>query len=161
MFEDLERFDIVLVVGNYGSGKSQLARDHFRDRKRIDRHEIRHHLKEMTEHGQRWTPGDWDEDLEGLVKHIEYDLIVHFLERNEKIIVDNTSLTRDSRKRYVEYARKFHKSIACIFLNRDSTTLLEQNRKREFSVPESLIVQLLARTEEPSRDEGFERVIIL
>ena len=161
MTQDLEKYDIVLIVGNYGSGKSQVAKELFRQRKRVDRHEIRHYIKEMTEHGERWSPSDWDEDLEGLIKHIEYDLIVHFLERNEKIVIDNTSLTKASRKRYVEYAHKFHKNIACIYLKKDGTTLLEQNRNREYSVPEPVIVQLLARTEEPSQDEGFGAVVIM
>jgi predicted kinase len=161
MIQDFDKYDIVLIVGNYGSGKSQIARELFRQRKRVDRHDIRHHLKEMTEHGDRWSPADWDEDLEGLIKHIEYDLIVHFLERNEKIVIDNTSLTRESRKRYIEYARKFHRSIACIYLKRDGPTLLEQNKSREYSVPEPVIVQLLARTEEPSPDEGFGTVVIM
>ena len=161
MIEDLHKYDIVLIVGNYGSGKSSLAREYFENRKRVDRHEIRHHLKAMTEHGTRWTPDDWDEDLEGLIKRIEYDLIVHFLERDQKIIIDNTSLTVKSRKRYIEHAKKFHKSIACIYLNRDSTTLIEQNRSREFPVPDSVIVQHFARTEVPSVEEGFAQVLIL
>jgi predicted kinase len=161
MIENLEKYDIILMIGNYGSGKSGLARELFRDRKRVDRHEIRHHLKEMTEHGVRWTPEDWDEDLEGLIKHIEYDLIVHFLEKNEKIIIDSTSLTIQSRKRYIEYARKFHKSIACIYLKRDSSVLLAENRTREFPVPETVIVNLFARTEEPSANEGFAKVVTM
>lgn len=161
MIEDLNKYDVVLIVGNYGSGKSSLAREYFRDRKRVDRHEIRHYFKEMTEHGARWTPEDWDEDVEGLIKRIEYDLIVHFLERNQKIIIDNTSLTRNSRKRYIDHAKKFHKSIACIYLDRDSSTLIEQNRTREFPVPDSVIAQLYARTEVPSVEEGFSQVVIM
>ena len=161
MIEDLHKYDIVLIVGNYGSGKSALAREYFRDRKRVDRHEIRHHLKAMLEHGARWTQEDWDEDLEGVIKRIEYDLIVHLLERNQKIIIDNTSLTVKSRKRYIEHAKKFRKSIACIYLDKDSSTLIEQNRSREFSVPDSVIVQLFARTEVPSVEEGFAQVLIL
>ena len=161
MGQDFDRYDIVLIVGNYGSGKSQIARELFSERKRVDRHELRHHLKEMTGHGERWSPADWDEDLEGLIKHIEYDIIVHFLERNDKIVIDNTSLTRESRKRYVDYARKFHRSIACIYLKRNGSTLLEQNKTREYPVPEPVIVQLLARTEEPSQNEGFGTVVIM
>ena len=101
MFEELEIYDVILIVGNYGSGKSNLARTHFKERKRIDRHEIRHFLKEMTEHGAKWNSEDWNEDIEGLVKHIEYDVMCHYLDRNEKIIIDNTCLTMKSRRRYI------------------------------------------------------------
>ena len=161
MIEDFHKYDIVLIVGNYGSGKSSLAREYFRDRKRVDRHEIRHHLKAMTEHGARWTSEDWDEDLEGLIKRIEYDLIVHLLERDQKILLDNTSLTIKSRKRYIEHAKRFHKSIACIFLDRNSDTLIKQNQKREYPVPDSVIVQHYARTEIPSVEEGFAQVLVM
>ena len=161
MIEDLQKYDMVLIVGNYGSGKSSLAREYFRDRKKVDRHEIRHHLKAMTEHGARWTSEDWDEDLEGLIKRIEYDLIVHLLEGDQKIVIDNTSLTVKSRKRYIEHAKKFHRSIVCIYLNRDSSFLIEQNRRREFPVPDSVIVQHFARTEIPSVEEGFAQVAII
>lgn len=159
MFEELEIYDIILIVGNYGSGKSRLARDHFKERKRIDRHEIRHFLKEMTEHGEKWRSEDWNEDIEGMVKHIEYDIMCHFLDRKKKIIIDNTSLTKKSRIRYIEYAKKHTKTITCIFLNREASDLLEQNRLREFPVPDHVIVQLVAKTEIPSEKEGFDRVV--
>jgi predicted kinase len=158
---EMNQYDIVLVIGNYGSGKSELARTHFRHRKRVDRHEIRHHLTEMTEHGRKWTPEDWDEDLEGLIKRIEHDLIVHFLEKGAKLLIDNTSLTVSSRKRYIQAAQRYHKSIACVFLKKDVSTLLENNRKREFPVPESAIVKGFAGTEEPTREEGFAKILVL
>lgn len=161
MLEEIKNYDIILVSGNYGSGKSSLAKEHFAQRKRINRHEIRHHLKEMTEYGARWAPEDWDEDIEGLVKHIEYDIICHYIERNEKIIVDNTAVTKSSRKRYVDYAKKFHKRIACIFLGPDISVLLKQNRMREFPVPDRIIVGLYSKTEPPEEGEGFDRVIFL
>lgn len=157
---ELDQYDIVLIIGNYGSGKSDLARTYFRHRKRVDRHEIRHHMTEMTEHGTKWTSEGWDEDLEGLIKHIEHDLIVHFLERNVKLLIDNTSLTVASRKRYIQAAQRYHKSIVCVFLKRDVSTLLENNRKRAFPVPEPVIVKRYARTEEPSREEGFGKVVV-
>lgn len=159
MFGELEIYDIILIIGNYGAGKSGLAKKYFKERKRIDRHVIRHHLKEMTEHREKWRSEDWNEDIEGLIKHIEYDLICHFLERNEKIIIDNTSLTKKGRARYVGYAKKYNKTIACIFLNRESSVLLQQNKKREYPVPDHVIVQLFTKTEFPSETEGFDKLV--
>jgi len=160
MMEELSKYDILLIVGNYGAGKSQLAREHFGDRKRINRHELRYHLVEMTNHGRKWSPEDWDEELEGLVKHLETDIIQHYLERRQKIIIDNTSLTRKSRAPYVALAKKFHQTIACIFLDRDISVLLRQNRMREYAVPDHVIIQLHAKTEVPSPEEGFGRVVV-
>jgi len=160
MYEKLSIYDIILIIGNYGAGKSYIAKTYFTDRKRINRLEIRQMLKSMTEHGEKWDPNEWDEDIEGLVKHMEYDIICHFLERNQKIIIDNTSLSKKSRKRYVEYALHYKKSIACIFLNRDINYLLDQNKKRGFPVPEHVIVNLHSKVEPPTLDEGFNLVLV-
>lgn len=161
MIEDLNKYDIVLILGNYGAGKSFLAREYFGDRKRVNRHEIRHHLKEMTEHGKKWTADDWDEEIEGFIKRLEYDIITFFLERNERIVIDNTSVTRKSRERYINYARRFKKSIGCLFLQKETSVLLSQNRMREYAVPEHIIVRLHARTEVPTKQEGFDAVVVV
>ncbi|UCB45177.1 MAG: AAA family ATPase [Spirochaetota bacterium] len=160
MKEELDKFDIILIVGNYGSGKSSLAKKHFPDRKRINRYEIRRYLKEMTEYGERWVSDDWNEDIEGLIKHIENDIIYYYLERNQKILIDNTSVTKKSRKRYIDCAQKFHKSVACVFINPDISVVMKQNRMREFPVPDRVIVDLYSKTELPEQSEGFDKVMI-
>ena len=160
MKEEFDKYDIILIVGNYGSGKSSLAKEHFPDRKRINRLEIRHYLKEMTEYGKRWKSDDWNEDIEGLIKHIENDIISYYLERKQKILIDNTSVTKKSRKRYIDCAQKFHKSIACVFLNPDISVVMKQNRMREFSVPDRIIVDLYSKIELPEQSEGFDKVMV-
>ena len=160
MFKGLENYDIILILGNYGAGKSHFSKVYFPDRKRINRLEIRHMLKSMTEHGKKWNPDEWNEDIDGLVKHIEQDIIHYYLDRNIPITIDNTSLTKKSRKRYIEIARHYKKTIACIFLNRDISYLIEQNRKRNYPVPDHLIVKLYSRTEIPTEEEGFDTLIL-
>ena len=160
MKEELDKYDIILIVGNYGSGKSSLAKEHFPDRKRINRLEIRHYLKEMTEYGKRWESDDWNDDIEGLIKHIENDIISYYLERKQKILIDNISVTKKSRKRYIDCAQKFHKSIACVFLNPDISVVMKQNRMREFSVPDRIIVDLYSKIELPEQGEGFDKVMV-
>ena len=161
MIEELKKYDIVLILGNYGAGKSSLAREYFGDRKRVNRHEIRYHFKEMTEHGKKWTTEDWDEEIEGFIKRLEYDIIKFLLERNERIVIDNTSVTKKSRERYINYARRFKKSIACLFLKKDVSVLLSQNKMREHAVPEHIIVRLHAKTELPTESEGFNKVVVV
>ena len=160
MKEELDKYDVILIVGNYGSGKSSLAKEHFPHRKRINRLEIRHYLKEMTEYGKRWESDDWNEDIEGLIKHIENDIISYYLERKQKILIDNTSVTKKSRKRYIDCAQKFHKSIACVFLNPDISVVMKQNKIREFSVPDRIIVDLYSKIELPEQSEGFDKVMV-
>jgi predicted kinase len=161
MKEELDKYDLILIVGNYGSGKSSLAKENFSQRKRVNRHEIRRYLKAMTEYGKKWMPEDWNEDIEGLIKHIEYDIITYYIERKQKILIDNTCVTKKSRKRYIECAQKFHKSIACVFLNPDISVVMKQNRMREFPVPDRIIVDLYSKSELPDKSEGFDKVMVL
>ena len=161
MIKEVDKYDIILILGNYCSGKSSFAREYFSNRKRVNRHEIRYHLVEMMGHGKKWDPNQWDEDLEGLVKHMEFDVISHYLERKEPIVIDNTSLSVKSRKRYIDYAKRYRKTIACIFLNRDVSTLLEQNAMRKYAVPDHVISSLHAKTELPSEKEGFDKVVFM
>jgi predicted kinase len=83
-----------------------------------------------------------------------------YLERKEPLLIDNSSLTRKSRARYLAEAKHFHAKVGCIFLNTSVTALLERNRMRapEFQVPEQVISSLFAAQEPPREDEGFEAI---
>jgi hypothetical protein len=37
---------------------------------------------------------------------------------------------------------------------------MEENRKKEYPVPDHVIVQLFAKTDVPTGDEGFNKVVI-
>ena len=159
-FDDLQ---VILICGNYNSGKSHLAHTRFKSRKRINRTEIRHFLKEMFSHGEPWTQEDYSEKNEPMVKHIESTILKSLLEQNEKIIIDNTSVTEKSRARYIRETKAAGASIGCIYIQTPVATLLERNRKREQAVrpPENIISQLHATTQLPAKKEGFKTVSII
>jgi predicted kinase len=154
---------VVLICGNYGSGKSSLARKQFGTRKRINRKEIRRFLTTMTSHGESWSATDYTPEEESIVKHIELSILRYYLERKEPLVIDNSSVTRKSRAVYIREARAQGASISCIFVQVPVTELLERNRARDADerVPETVISQLYAKTELPERDEGFQRVTIV
>jgi predicted kinase len=163
---DLARFkglDIVLVCGLPACGKSTFARESFADsaHRRVNRKEIRRFLHEMTRYGDPWSESHFAEHDEALVKHVERKILEHVLHAGEKVLVDNTSVTVESRALYVHLARETHKRAGAIFLNRPVLTCMERNRKRQDPVPENVISNLFASIELPTRAEGFVETLVI
>jgi predicted kinase len=159
----LAPLDIVLVCGLPGSGKSHVASAAFKDsgRKRVNRKEIRRHLYEMTNFGAPWREACYREEDELLVKHVEHKLCEHLLVNHRKILIDNTSVTRASRRFYADLAAKFHKSIGVIYIDTAVQKCLERNRALSDPLPDSVIANLYAAVERPTEEEGFKEIIVL
>ena len=163
---DLSRFqplDLVLVCGLPGSGKSHFARTHFQatDRLRVNRKEIRSLLYEMLSFGKTWTEQDFSAGDDFLVKHVERKIIEHLLQNRNKVLIDNTSVSADSRKSYVAIAQALRKSCGVIFLDVPAVRCLQQNRLRADPVPEMVISNLAAGLNRPRPEEGFQEVLVL
>jgi bifunctional polynucleotide phosphatase/kinase len=163
---DLRRFqdvDLVMVCGLPGSGKSQFAKTYFQasGRKRVNRKEIRRLLYEMTNFGEGWTEQRFDSADDFLVKHVERKIIEHLLQNRNRVLVDNTSVSADSRKAYVAMARQMRKSIGIVFLHTPTLLCLENNRRRADPVPEMAISNLAAALDLPRPEEGFKEVLIV
>jgi len=163
---DLGRFqnlDIIVVCGLPGSGKSHFAGANFSGtgRLRVNRKELRRLLFEMTRFGQKWSEKEFASSDELLVKHVERKIIEHFLQNHKKLLIDNTSMSQESRKPYLTIARQAGKSIGAIFLDIPVTRCLERNRSREDSVPERVISNLQAEKELPDVAEGYKEVLVV
>jgi len=165
---DLERFDaldIVLVCGLPGSGKSHFSSNHFnrRGRKRINRKELRRLLYEMTSFGDKWREEYFSDHDELLVKHVERKILEHLLQNHSPVLIDNTSISIESRQYFVGVARNSGKSLGAIFLNVPIQKCLARNRNRpvEDQISEGIIANLYAALEVPTKQEGFHEVLVL
>jgi len=117
----------------------------------------------MTHFGDEWTDDKFNEDTEYLVKHVESKIYEDLLHKNEKILVDNTSVTKASRKSYIDLARQKGKSVGIIFLNTPIAKCLERNKQREHSVKPTVVSNLFAQIELPkdARSEGVNETLII
>lgn len=163
---DLEKFhslDVVVVAGLPGAGKSHFARQYFqgRERLRVNRKEIRRLLFEMMSFGISWSEAEFDSLDEFLVKHVERKIIEHLLQQRKKVLVDNTSVTVESRRQYLSLARQMHRSIGIVFLDTPAGHCLERNASRDDRVPDTAISNLAAALERPDKSEGFQEAVIV
>jgi tRNA uridine 5-carbamoylmethylation protein Kti12 len=159
----LKPLDIILVCGLPGSGKSVFSKQYFSEtgRDRVNRKEIHRLLYEMIHFGKRWTEKEFDALDDHLVKHVERKIIEHLLQNNQKVLVDNTSVSESSRKTYVGIAHQMHKTIGAVFLHTPPATCLARNREREDPIPDRVISNLAAAIDLPRTEEGFKEVLVL
>ena len=89
------------------------------------------------------------------------NLVDALLQKNHKVLIDNTSISMSSRKTYLSIAQQKHKSIGVIFLNTPPIKCIERNRDREDQIPERVISNLATAIDFPGVEEGFREIHIL
>lgn len=159
------QYDILLMGGIPASGKTYLAKKFFfkEDRKRVSRLEIRKGLYRMFTFDAAWSQDKYEHIDEPLVKFVEMKILETLLDKGQKVLIDNTSVTRTSRVRYVDLASRLEKKIGLVFINIPVQKCLERNRARDQTnqVPESVISKLFSSTQLPKKEEGFTDIMIV
>lgn len=161
--EKIHNCSIVLLGGLFGSGKTEFALKHFKNRSRyrVSRSEIRKLIYEMTSFGNKWTPDKFTEEDDVLVKHVERKMMEHYLHNKRNILVVNTFISAESRSRFIKVARELKKTIGMVFLDTPVDACLKNNEARGGEVPARIIHQLNIKKELPNAKEGFDALVIV
>jgi predicted kinase len=87
--------------------------------------------------------------------------INHLLQNRQKLLIDNTGVSKESRKAYLNSAKGLNKSAGVIFLDTALEKCMERNQSREEIIPDTVITNLSLSAELPERDEGFQAILVV
>lgn len=155
-----ENVDLLLVGGPQGAGKSSLATRWFRDRRRVNRDEIRAFHRRLTT-GRDWRTGDWNQSIEPLITTIEMAVIRHELAAGNQVVVDNTLINEELRAPYIALAKELGKSIGCLFLALPLELCRTRNQARDLTVPDQVLLEFHQSMTPPSLAEGLDCVRVM
>jgi predicted kinase len=93
------------------------------------------------------------------VKHMA-NTVVDAVEKNQDIIWDQTSTTRHTRAKKLRMLPSNYQTIAVVFPTPDEKELARRlgNRPGK-TIPDEIVKDMIARWEEPSTSEGFDKII--
>jgi len=165
-YEAIEKFktyNIVLLCGLYGAGKTEFANMYFKNSGlyRISRLELRKLMYEMTHFGEPWAAEKFNEEDDVLAKHVERKITEHFIQNKRNVLIINTFMTKKSRQRFISIAKENKKTIGAIFLDTPLEKCIEQSKRLSLNIPEYVIRQLHSKKELPTKLEGFNDVLII
>lgn len=142
-YRDGDGFEVVLMSGLPGGGKSTIARRIAGDRPLIRLDDIRERL-------------DIDgADNQSAVVDEARELAKSYLRQRQSFVWDATNTTRDMRSRLVALFANYGASVRIVYVEAPSwQEMFARNRQRERPVPDGVIERLAERLEIPSPAEA-------
>jgi predicted kinase len=130
--------EIVVLTGIPGSGKSRLAKTKFQNYIRVNLDTVRS-------------------------RRAEEALIMKSLDDSCSVVIDNTNTTINSRKKYIDVAKRAGVRVSSVYLACPLEVALQRNSKREGKerVPDFVVKIYSKKLEVPSLAEGFDSVEII
>ena len=88
------------------------------------------------------------------------------LENSDNIIIDNTNPNRDTRKLYIDLAKKYKYLVTCIVVNisRDlceHNNLYRAHKNKMKPIPEIAYRMYFKKYNEPNKEEGIDNIKIV
>ncbi|XP_049762750.1 bifunctional polynucleotide phosphatase/kinase isoform X3 [Schistocerca cancellata] len=137
-----DELEAVILVGGPGSGKSFFAKTHL--------------VPKGYVHVNRDTLGSWQKCVSSMEDA---------LKKGKSVVIDNTNPDKESRKRYIEAAKKYGVKCRCFILATSAENSRHNNKFRELTddshepISEAIINMFRAKYEEPTTEEGFSTIV--
>ena len=148
--------EAIFLIGIPTSGKSTFSNNpKYRDYTRVSSDDI---LQEVAKERQQ----SYNTVFRGNIRFAQIAMMKVFrkaIEDNKNIILDQTNLTKKSRKEKIKLIPPHYKKIAVYFIV-DLETALKRNTQRPGKViPPEVLERMIKEYELPTLEEGFSQVI--
>lgn len=137
-----DQLEVILMVGCPGSGKSFFCEQFL-----ISKGYVRVNRDKL---------GSWQKCVK---------LMEESLSAKKKVVIDNTNPNKESRKRYIDAAKKYNVPCRCFAMQVDVAHAKHNNKFRELTdrshlkVSDIIINSYFKQFEEPTLDEGFKEIV--
>jgi hypothetical protein len=95
--------------------------------------------------------------MEPLVTEIEMAVLRKELAEGQRVVVDNTNITRELRQPYIELAQEMGKTVGCVFLALPLDYCLANNQARERTIPDQVLAEYYRSMQLPRQTEGMKK----
>jgi bifunctional polynucleotide phosphatase/kinase len=154
--------EVVIMVGFPGSGKSHFAKQYLEKAgyKLINRDTVRERLSEKNSEFKYvlfLQLGSWQKCVSVLEKTLS--------DTKQKCVIDNTNPDAESRKRFIDVAKKFKVPFRCFVMNVPYKQCRHNNAFRELIDPEHAQINEMvfnmykSKYQEPVMAEGFQDIV--
>ncbi len=156
---DCMPMEIILMVGIPGSGKSTLARKIFPRHVYVSLDAIKQWSRARRQKMlDRYSGSPGDTLSKG--RKIEHALMTEALDGDKNIVVDDTNLTCEIRRRHVELGREYGATMNVVFFQ-NIPRAYERNRRRPEPLEDYVLDGKRKEFEPPHKDEGFGYIQIM
>jgi predicted kinase len=143
-FEDL-KFEVIMLSGLPGTGKDTYIDKHL-DLPVLSLDNLR------REHKVSPT----DKKKNGQIIQLGKEKAKEFMRAKNSFVFNGTNITKEMRNNWISLFTDYGGRVKIIYLEVPYKKLLEQNRNREFKVPENVIENLIGKLEVPNYDEAHD-----
>ena len=144
-FDDT-KFEAVLLSALPGTGKDMHILDHYRDWRIVSPDGLRREMKVDPR----------DEKGNGRVIQAAKEKAKEFMRRRTSFVWNATNFTVQMRAQLIDLFTSYGGKVKIVYLEVPYTTLVKQNREREFALPQKAIDRMITRLEVPTLVEAHE-----
>ena len=149
------------MIGIPGSGKTTLTKIAFPNHIHISLDKIKKFSSiKKQKLLEQYIIDDFTEQPTSTERKIEYVMINNALSDGKNIVIDDTNITQDIRRRHIIHVQKYDCTInAIFFLNIQKA--YEQNKNRNKSLDKKILNKFHKDLEIPHENEGFKFIQVI
>lgn len=152
--------ELIVMVGVPGSGKTTYAKKHYPSYMRVNN----------DDNARLHFGVNFDPRLREPLENLERIIILGNFELSNSVVADSTNINEAAREKYLRYAYEFSeenpwsrvKTIAVyIPLDLDEANARNNERNEKARIPLGIIERYFNKLAPPTKEEGFDEVIVV